>query len=132
VRHFDAQLRLTLDLSHWIVVCERHIGVDGGAEQSWLETDILPKVNHVHARIGSCQAPQVVDPAVEDIVYFNRIWQMVWKSHVNAGRFVPTVCHEYGPEPYLPKDAALKLDDIILSEKNRLSTLFDSNLNLFL
>lgn len=111
-------------------MCERHIGIDGGAEQSWLETDILPKVSHVHARIGSCQTPQVVHPAVEDIAYFDRIWQMVWKTHIDAGRFFPTVCHEYGPEPYLPKGAEMKLDDIILSEKNRLSLLFDSKLLL--
>jgi len=52
-------LRLTSDFSHWVVKCERLL--DSAEELRLLTSTIAPAVDHVHARIGTAQSPQVAD-----------------------------------------------------------------------
>ena len=52
-------LRLTSDFSHWVVKCERLL--DSAEERRLLTSTIAPAVDHVHARIGTAQSPQVAD-----------------------------------------------------------------------
>ena len=50
-------LRFTLDISHWCNVHESLL-----ADQQETIDLVLPRVNHVHARIGHQEGPQVNDP----------------------------------------------------------------------
>ena len=116
-------LQLTLDLSHWIVVCERLLETD--YEWTWLQSQVIPRVAHVHARVGHAQAPQVSttdDPAfASEVAYFDRVWKSVHQHRQSQG-LDSTLCLEYGPYPYQPK-GALDVPDIsnlIISELTRL------------
>ena len=127
-------LRLTLDASHWFLVCERLLGGHGGggaaaaaaaaaegggsaAAGCW-EREVLlamcERVDHIHARVGTPEAPQLteVPPA-------GRAHATAWDAAAAAaheelweavwrgsGRRVLTATPEYGPVPYTPMAAA--------------------------
>ena len=121
------QLRLTLDLSHWILVCERLIGSkaalgcrtsENGAalyEQEVIDL-LIDRVQHIHARLGSTQAPQLgslpgseahggqTDWERECSQYHETIWMQVWKRRKASNAKVFTATPEYGPTPYTPME----------------------------
>ncbi|KAJ1461695.1 xylose isomerase-like protein [Pelagophyceae sp. CCMP2097] len=82
-------ISVTLDVSHWFLVCERLSAFADVAEL------VAPRVKHVHARIGSTQAPQVEDPAVDADAAAAHLaaWRAVLKPNL-------TWTPEYGPPPY--------------------------------
>eukprot|EP00041_Stephanoeca_diplocostata_P007991 m.114755 g.114755 ORF g.114755 m.114755 type:complete len:327 (-) comp17123_c0_seq1:329-1309(-) len=117
-------LRLTLDASHWMVVCERLVGapavtppdttpalfsVDAFEVETLLA--LYPRVDHIHARVGSAQAPQVghlaagaTDAGMEPAVRaFADMWLAVWRQQRSRGMAAATVTPEYGPMPYTPQ-----------------------------
>ena len=53
-------LRLTADLSHWVLKTERLL--DAPEEARLLGACIAPAVDHLHARLGAPQLPQLSDP----------------------------------------------------------------------
>lgn len=71
-------IRFTLDLSHWVVVAERKIDVD-------LLAPIISRTLHVHARIGTSQAPQVADPRGEGVAEWRGYFEDVWGGLFEAG-----------------------------------------------
>ena len=80
------RLRLTADFSHWVVKSERLL--DTPAEVELLREVIAPAVDHIHARIGTPQAPQVSDigamhcaGAAERHYSF---WEDVWAARESA------------------------------------------------
>jgi len=93
-------IRLTLDMSHWCVVCERLMD-----SESETLSAILPNIHHVHARVGYAQGPQVPHPAApeysEALASHQTIWQSIWKQHQQADRSFTSMTPEFGPDGYL-------------------------------
>lgn len=93
-------LRLTLDVSHWCNVHESLL-----QDQAETMEEILPKVEHIHARIGHAEGPQVSDPrAPEWKATFDahiKWWDAVVERKKKAGERL-TILTEFGPPDYMP------------------------------
>lgn len=92
-------LQITLDASHWVCVAESFLEDQQAAMQMAIE-----RTEHIHARVGYTESPQVPDPrAVE--------WQPALEAHMRwwekiASRkkkedAVLTITPEFGPFPYM-------------------------------
>eukprot|EP01041_Mallomonas_annulata_P006582 gene6582-13315_t len=98
-------LKLTSDLSHWILSTERLFTTP---QEIKLLENLAPHVAHVHARIGSTQHPQIPLPITttslnhDERSLHERWWRMVALAHIRAGRQCMTLTPEYGPPPYAP------------------------------
>jgi sugar phosphate isomerase/epimerase len=96
----NASLRLTLDISHW---CTVHNSL---LEDQDADVNIaLPRVDHIHARIGHPDGPQVNDPRApewKDCVKAHFDWwdKVVNEKKKNGGRL--TILTEFGPPDYMP------------------------------
>mmetsp|Transcript_41834 Transcript_41834/g.89262 ORF Transcript_41834/g.89262 Transcript_41834/m.89262 type:complete len:326 (-) Transcript_41834:302-1279(-) len=96
------QLRLTSDLSHWVVKSERLL--DASADAAVL-SQIAGAVDHLHARIGTPQNPQVADVAAPMVRVaaerFYAFWEEVWSareaSSISSRDSTLTANLEYGP-----------------------------------
>lgn len=92
------ELRLTLDLSHWCVVCERPIASDLG-----LLDRLRGRIGHLHARVGYDQGPQAPDPRApwhhDDTASHFAAWHRIAGD---AESF--TITPEFGPDGYLQRD----------------------------
>lgn len=92
-------LKLTSDLSHWCCVAESMLENQGHAVKK-----AIAHTHHIHARVGSSQSPQVIDP--RDINYQNELhqfqdwWQSMIKNAVEKKHPFITITPEYGPHPY--------------------------------
>jgi sugar phosphate isomerase/epimerase len=92
-------LRLTLDLSHWVNVAE-----------SWLDDQAatvelaISRTDHIHARVGHTQGPQVPDPRApewqEALERHLAWWDEIVKQHKENNTDL-TITPEFGPYPYL-------------------------------
>ena len=93
-------LRLTFDVSHW---CNVHESLLGDQEETL--TRVLDRVDHIHARVGHPEGPQVNDPRAPE-------WESAVKAHMNWWDSVAerkrkegkrlTILTEFGPPDYLP------------------------------
>lgn len=94
------QIRLTADLSHWCVVCERQMDTELDTV-----TAIAPNVRHIHARVGYDQGPQVPHPAAPEYAYallaHQQCWEVFWKAQQQNAMAVTTMTPEFGPDGYL-------------------------------
>ncbi|MDH5393770.1 MAG: TIM barrel protein [Gammaproteobacteria bacterium] len=94
------QILLTVDFSHWCVVCERLMDTE-------LDTinAIANNVQHIHARVGYEQGPQVADPRAPEYEYalraHQRWWQIIWQSQRQRQFSHTTMTPEFGPDGYL-------------------------------
>jgi len=94
------QLLFTCDFSHWCVVCERLLDdeVHGVAM-------LAKQAQHVHARVGYEQGPQVAHPAapeyVEALATHRHWWELIWQSQYERGFALTTMTPEFGPDGYL-------------------------------
>jgi len=94
------QLRLNLDISHWMVV---HESLLEGKDD--LLKPILNRTNHLHARVGHAEGPQVNDPQAPEwkkaVDRHLDIWEIIirenWKN-----KDVFTITTEFGPPTYMP------------------------------
>lgn len=95
----DSAFRLTLDISHWMVVHESLL-----AQQQQLLDEVMERTDHIHARIGFEEGPQVNNPqAPEWDKALNRhlsIWESIILSHWKTGKPM-TITTEFGPPNYL-------------------------------
>jgi sugar phosphate isomerase/epimerase len=95
------ELRLTCDFSHWVVACERLLD-----DQIGLIRLCGSRADHIHARVGTEEAPQVSDirapEALPYVLAFERWWDIVWDEQLKRGETASTFCPEFGPPPYLP------------------------------
>lgn len=95
------ELRLTADVSHWMVVHESDLRDQWPALQR-----VLERVDHIHARVGFEEGPQVNDPAAPEWApqWANHleIWQRVVDLQRERGRERLTLTPEFGPPPYAP------------------------------
>jgi len=96
-------LRLTSDLSHWVIKAERML--DEADEQQLLADAIAPAVDHIHARIGTPQTPQVAKPTASSCAKsaerFYSFWEEVWSARetrsLSARASYMSATVEYGP-----------------------------------
>ncbi len=93
-------LRITLDISHWCNVHESLL-----QDQQETVNMTLDRVDHIHARIGHPEGPQVNDPRApewENIVKSHFDWwdKVVERKKKNGERL--TVLTEFGPPDYMP------------------------------
>jgi hypothetical protein len=102
-QYLDAlpNLRLTADLSHWCVVHESLL--DGFDDTLALA---LSRTDHIHARIGHAEGPQVNDPRAPEWAEAVRRhvgwWDRVIENASRAKRPFLTFLCEFGPADYLP------------------------------
>jgi hypothetical protein len=89
-------LRYTADFSHWVVVHENYL-----MDPSYQLGAMLPKCNHIHARVGHPQAPQVSDPRApewgEALNFHFAWWDGIVDHHRKANTKRLTICPEFGP-----------------------------------
>lgn len=94
-------LRLTCDFSHWCCVSERLI-LD---EEPALLALVAEHAQHIHARVGYDQGPQVPHPRAPEyrvaLEAHERWWQAIWTAQERAGQEISTMTPEFGPDGYL-------------------------------
>lgn len=92
-------LKLTSDLSHWCCVAESLL-----ENQQEAVNMAIKHTYHLHARVGSSQSAQVVDPRIEyhsaELNQFKNWWKQMIQNAEGQGRDFITITPEYGPEPY--------------------------------
>lgn len=95
------ELELVGDFSHFCVVSESVL-----QDQQNILAQIIPKVSHIHARVGFEQAPQVNDPFAPEwenhLKYFEGWWQKIIDHKKKAGWNTFNITPEFGPAPYMP------------------------------
>nr|WP_299521306.1 sugar phosphate isomerase/epimerase [Winogradskyella sp.] len=99
------QLKLVGDLSHWCVVSESQL-----QNQDDIISAVIPHIQHLHARVGFEQAPQVNNPFAPEwepyLQKFTKWWKAILTCHENKERF--TITPEFGPYPYMPQQPFTK------------------------
>ncbi len=105
-----APISFTLDLSHWIVVAERKI-------PHHLLKPIMDRTKHIHARVGTAQAPQIADPMnpadnPDYVKYFHDVW-----SDIAARDPGISITPEYGPveDKYMPSIISAETGKLVIS-----------------
>ena len=94
------ELKLTLDISHWCNVHESLLG-----DQKETVDMALERTEHIHARIGHPEGPQVNDPRApewDNTVKQHFAWwdKVVERKKKNGERM--TFLTEFGPPDYMP------------------------------
>jgi sugar phosphate isomerase/epimerase len=92
-------LQITLDASHWVCVAESYLEDQPAAMQL-----AIARTEHLHARVGYPEGPQVPDPRVkqwrhaleEHLAWWDKIAER--KKQQNE---VLTITTEFGPYPYM-------------------------------
>lgn len=96
----NANLLLTLDVSHWFCVSESYL-----EDQKPAISLAISRSRHIHARIGHTQGSQVSDPRspvyAEALAAHLEIWDSWIKSRKVSGDAICTITPEFGPPPYL-------------------------------
>jgi sugar phosphate isomerase/epimerase len=93
-------LRLTLDISHWCNVAESFL------ENQRENVDLaISRADHIHARVGFPQGPQIPDPRVpewkEAVDIHIGWWKRIIERNRAEGRSLFTITSEFGPFPYM-------------------------------
>jgi len=94
-------LRLTADLSHWCVVAERLMTPELAPVLAMAD-----RVDHIHARVGHAQGPQVSHPFApehaEALAAHLACWQLFVERARRRGAPPPGFTPEFGPDGYMP------------------------------
>ncbi len=93
-------LRLTLDISHWCNVHESFLN-----DQEETVQLALSKTDHVHARVGHQEGPQVNDPRAPEwegaVKQHLQWWDAIVQMKIKSSNKL-TILTEFGPPHYLP------------------------------
>jgi sugar phosphate isomerase/epimerase len=93
-------LRLTLDISHWCNVHESYL-----SDQEETIAMALNRTDHIHARIGHPEGPQVNDPRAPEWSDAVKVhfawWDKVVEAKKKEGKQM-TFLTEFGPADYMP------------------------------
>jgi sugar phosphate isomerase/epimerase len=93
-------LRVTLDISHWCNVHESLL-----ADQADTINIVLGRVDHIHARVGHPEGPQVTEPRAPEweaaVKAHFGWWDTVVEAKKKEGKAL-TVLTEFGPPDYMP------------------------------
>lgn len=99
--HQYADLRLTMDISHW---CNVHESLLHDQEETVQLA--LSRTDHVHARIGHPEGPQVNDPRAPEweatVKRHLEWWDTVVQHKIKNGTNRLTILTEFGPPDYMP------------------------------
>ena len=102
-RHYiesDPDLRVTFDVSHWCNVSESLLH-----DQAATLDLTLSRVDHIHARIGHPEGPQVNDPRAPEwkaaVDAHFAWWDVVVARKKREGKRL-TILTEFGPPDYMP------------------------------
>ncbi|MEO7961025.1 MAG: sugar phosphate isomerase/epimerase [Ginsengibacter sp.] len=94
------ELKFTLDISHWCNVHESLL-----ADQAETVGLVLERTEHIHARIGHQESPQVNDPRApewkEALNAHLAWWDKVIERKKTNGEVI-TILTEFGPPSYMP------------------------------
>jgi sugar phosphate isomerase/epimerase len=94
------ELRITFDVSHWCNVSESLL-----ADQQETVDLTLARVDHIHARIGHPEGPQVNDPRAPEwndaVKAHFAWWDKIVEMKKKAGQRL-TILTEFGPPDYMP------------------------------
>lgn len=97
-------LRLTADFSHLLCVHESNL-----SDQPETVDAIIAATNHIHARVGFSEGPQLSDPqnpAYSDWVDLSiGFWTRIRERMTAGGHDFMTVTPEFGPPIYAPLEA---------------------------
>lgn len=100
IREYPA-LRMTLDISHWCNVHESLLHDQDETVQLALE-----RTDHIHARIGHPEGPQVNDPRAPEwesaVKRHLDWWDAIVAMKIKKGVNQLTILTEFGPPDYLP------------------------------
>lgn len=90
----------TLDISHWVVTCERLLDDPMDDFSAFFD-----RVHHLQARVGYDQGPQVPHPGAPEyaaaLAFHQHVWAQVWAAQARRGYAVTTLTPECGPDGYL-------------------------------
>lgn len=94
------ELKLNLDISHWMVVHESLLENNGEDLK-----EVISRSGHLHARVGHAEGPQVNDPRAPEwklaVERHLDIWEELirkhWETHDSF-----TLTTEFGPPNYMP------------------------------
>lgn len=93
-------LRTTADISHWMVVHESDL------RDQWENVELLiERSDHIHARVGFAEGPQVSDPSAPEYASHWDNHLSVWTAiakRVEREQGQLTITPEFGPPPYAP------------------------------
>jgi sugar phosphate isomerase/epimerase len=96
-----ADLRLSADFSHWCNVSESLLDDQEAAVSAAIE-----RTDHIHARVGHAEGPQVNDPRAPEwkaaLDAHLAWWDRVIQNHRKRGTKTFTITTEFGPFPYMP------------------------------
>jgi hypothetical protein len=96
-----SDLRLTLDISHW---CNVHESLLHDQEETVQLA--LSRTDHVHARVGHTEGPQVNDPRAPEwadtLKRHLEWWDAIVQMKIKNGSNRLTILTEFGPPHYLP------------------------------
>ncbi len=92
-------LKLTLDISHWVNVAESFL------EDQQEAVDLaISRTEHIHARVGYPEGPQVPDPRAnewqEALDHHLKWWDKIVKKQLDKNAEI-TITPEFGPYPYM-------------------------------
>lgn len=66
---------------------------------------IIPRIDHIHARVGHPQGPQVSDPALPEwqdaVQHHLKWWDAIVDHRQKSGSAYLTLTPEFGPIPYM-------------------------------
>lgn len=99
----NSALEITFDVSHWVAVAESFL--DDQADALALA---ISRAQHIHARVGYPEGPQVPDPRVpawqEAVGRHLNWWSQIAQAQENSPSL--TITPEFGPFPYLVHDVS--------------------------
>ena len=94
-------LKLTLDISHWMVVHESLLEKQDGKLE-----EVINRSHHIHARVGHAEGPQVNDPEAPEwkktLDRHMDIWEKVILQKCTESDKPYTITSEFGPPGYMP------------------------------
>ena len=97
---YNANLKITLDISHWVLVAESYL-----EDQVQAIALALLRTEHIHARVGHTEGPQVTDPQApewQEALQQHLLWwdRIIARKRLNKDKVV-TITTEFGPSPYM-------------------------------
>lgn len=97
------KMRVTADLSHWVCVTESYLEHCPDIIQ-----ETILRAEHIHARVGYLQGPQVPDPRKDEWQHATSVFMNWWNQIIDHKRFskekIMTITPEFGPPPYMVID----------------------------
>lgn len=122
-------LKLTGDLSHWVMGCERMF--DHPYERQ-IMSDMFSRMLYLHTRVGSTQSPQLIlnkqpnnqQNNQKELDHYTAMWRAVWDARRQKGDKLFCWNPEIGPN-YMQPNSDSDVWNYTNQEKARISALFD-------